>query len=232
MTVLLHGFTGSPKSWASCPVASGRPLALPGHAGEPVGSSFREAIDRIADQLAPTGEALVGYSLGARVALGVAVERPARVTRLVLIGVNPGLASEPEREARRRADAEWARILEEEGLDSFLARWREQPLFETQRSLPEAVLAAQDAIGRSHDPKGLAGALRQMGLGRMPSYWSELPSLEIPVLLVTGERDTKFSGIAEEMLGFLQDGRREIVEGAGHNPLLERPDALSRLLAR
>lgn len=231
MTVLLHGFTGSPKSWARCPVPDGRPLALPGHAGEPVATSFGDAVDRIGRRLSPGGERIIGYSLGARIALGLAIERPERVTGLVLIGVNPGLTSEADRRARRRSDAEWVRILEEEGIDAFLSRWRAQPLFDTQRHLPEEILAEQEAVGRSHDPGALAGALGSMGLSEMPSYWPRLSELEIPVLLVTGERDAKFHTIAEAMLGHLKDGRHEVVPGAGHNPLLERPLELSRLLA-
>jgi 2-succinyl-6-hydroxy-2,4-cyclohexadiene-1-carboxylate synthase len=172
----------------------------------------------------------VGYSLGARLALGLLVRHPDLFTSATLIGVNPGLVDPDARAARAARDEEWARLLETEGLDSFVAAWEALPLFSTQGRLPERVLKRQRRIREGHDPAGLARSLRVVGLGAMPDYGPELDRLELPIRLVVGERDTKFRALAGAMAERLPRSRTIVVPDAGHNVVLEDPIATAALL--
>lgn len=235
--VLLHGFTGAPASFdavlallpgrrALCPALLGHGVSAPGV------ESFEGEVERLASLLPPEPAHVVGYSLGARLALGLALRHPQTVAQLSLIGVNPGLSDETERLARRRADAALAELLETQGLAAFLAVWEAQPLFATQDRLDPALRAARLTLRRSHDPRELARSLRVTGLSEMPSYWPELPHLSAPLTLLAGEHDPKFSAIARAVHARAPRSRLVIAPGAGHDLLLERPDLVAVELGR
>ena len=230
MLILLHGFTGDPSAWDDvrlplrddvlCP-------ALLGHgASEPEVRTFEEEIDRVArlvEERGFEGAHVAGYSLGARVALGMLVRHPELVSSATLIGVNPGIEIEAERAERVRADEVWARLLEEQGIERFALEWEALPLFATQS--PEQK-ASERARRMKHDPRELARSLRVLGLGAMPNYWGSLAFLGMPIRLMAGGRDTKFASIAERMLPRLSRGSITIVPDAGHNVVLEDPAAV------
>ena len=233
--VLLHGFTQTGASWAPTATAlaeSYTSLApdLRGHGS----AADRRPVDLdsvLADvaSAAPERFALAGYSMGGRLALHVALAHPARVERLALIGASPGLADAVERAERRRADEEWALLLEHEGIDVFADRWGAQPLFAGQ---PPAAAAAADAVRRRQSAAGLAAALRGLGTGVLPAVWDRLGELAMPVTLVVGEHDAKFRALAERMAAALPDARVSVVAGAGHAAHLEAPEAVATALSK
>lgn len=241
--VLLHGFTWDGAAWE--PVAE--PLSerfhcvapdLPGHGGTSWPVPTEEwSFDRVADALAGVlasmdlvAPSLVGYSLGGRLALRLALPGASPVERLVLIGASAGLRSDAERLSRVRADAELACRLLQDGTAAFLERWMAQPLFEPMRALGPERLARLNARRVAQEPGGLAASLQTMGTGSQPFLMEALSGLAIPTLLVVGEADAKFRAIAAEMLARLPQGRLEVVSGCGHSVPFERPEALSALL--
>ena len=216
-----------------CPVLLGHDGRDPDLAAE-AAPDFQTALDRLAAELraAHLGPLhLCGYSLGARVALGLLVRHPELFSRATLIAVHPGLTDAEERRERAAADERWAELLESQGLAEFLKKWAQQPLFNTQAALPAAVLAAQDAVRRRHSEKGLALALRVLGLAQMPDYTAALPTLHLPVRLVVGAHDAKFLALAERAAALLPQAAVLPVPGVGHNVLLEAPDAVCAALA-
>jgi 2-succinyl-6-hydroxy-2,4-cyclohexadiene-1-carboxylate synthase len=170
---------------------------------------------------------LAGYSLGARLALGIAVRHPERVRRLTLIGVHPGLATQAERDERRRSDRRFIELLETCGIEAFVDAWSAQPLFSTQERLPDSVRSARLKERLAHDPKELARSLRVTGLGEMPDFRRYLAGIRLPVTLLTGELDQKFTALSEELSRLLPSARRTIAPDAGHDLLLERPDLVA-----
>lgn len=243
--VLLHGFTGCGDSWSEVVQAlPSRPRVLsPNLLGHGVGweeeggavYDFESEVDRLAAEIRRRGFAgshLVGYSLGGRVALGLAVARSELFRRVTLIGTHPGLETEAERAARRRSDEEWVRRLETEGLESFLQAWEELPLFASQRALSPGVQEAQRRLRRQHNPRGLARSLRVLGLAEMPNYRLALPRLEVPIRLLVGELDAKFQALAQVMEQRLPEAVVEVVLGVGHNVVLESPEAVARVIIR
>ncbi|ACY18090.1 alpha/beta fold hydrolase [Haliangium ochraceum] len=244
VVVLLHGFTGAAESWRA--VADALPaelaaaaLALPGHhPALPVRPGFVANVDAVAEILAGALDApchLVGYSLGGRCALGVALRHPRVVARLSLIGAHTGLADARARAERVSNDAVWIALLREHGMAAFLERWQAQPIFASQARLPAPVRAQQQRIRASHDAAQLALSLAHMGLGAMPDFGAELASLRPPSRWLVGERDAKFRALAGAAVATLQRAGRpaelRVVADAGHNLALERPAALAACLA-
>ncbi len=238
--VLLHGFAGTPAAWAA--VIEHLPHesliavpALPGHdrRADDVPADFDAVLARLdaaVVALHPGPWRLAGYSMGARVGLGLLVQRPGRFFIAVLIGLNPGLRSERERQERGVWEHAWVKVLREEGMDGFLPKWEAQPLFASQRQLPEGQRAALRAVRRSHHPEGLARALEVLGLAAMPNYWSLLGEIKVPVRLVVGEGDAKFRLLADEAVRMFSNARVHIVPSVGHNVPLEAPAATAALL--
>lgn len=242
MWMLLHGFTGSPKSWDAV-VARGdfdrdplRPT-LTGHGIEwraSAARSFQDEVARVstlASSLDPP-RFVAGYSLGARVALGMLVASPECFDGALLIGVHPGLADEDARAERRALDAGRADQLRTEGLPAFVAQWESQALFETQRSLPEEIRRRQREIRLEHDPEGLVHSLETLGLGAMPNYARALSSNRVPITLMAGARDSKFRDLAIGLADRSPNIESVIVDGAGHNLIVEATDAVVTALAR
>jgi 2-succinyl-6-hydroxy-2,4-cyclohexadiene-1-carboxylate synthase len=171
---------------------------------------------------------LVGYSMGGRVALHLALAHPEVVERLVLVGATPGIEDDADRGARRRADEALADHIEAIGVPAFLDEWLALPLF--------AGLTAETAHRTEREANtaaGLASSLRLTGTGTQEPLWERLGELTTPTLLVTGARDEKFTDVARRMLPLLGGPvEHVVVPDAGHTAHLERPDAfLDRLRA-
>ncbi len=224
--VLLHGFTHTGASWQAVIdllAESYRPLTpdIRGHgsasAREPV--SLPAVIGDI-EALAPPRFALAGYSMGGRIALHVALALAPRVRRLVLIGASPGLADPELRAARRAEDERLAAEIERLTIDEFARRWARTPVL---AGLPAGVAAAVNEDRLRSTPAGLARALRGLGTGALPSLWERLGELAVPVTLLAGERDAKFTAIAREMARAIPSAGLEIVPGAGHAVHLQAP---------
>jgi len=170
--------------------------------------------------------AFVGYSLGGRVCLRLALDRPDLVRALVLLGASPGIADAGERAERRAADEALARELERGGVAAFLDRWLAGPLFAT---LPAGRAGRSERLGNS--AAGLAAALRLLGTGAQEPLWARLPELAAPVLLVAGELDGKFAALAGRMAAAIGPRARvALVPHAGHAAHLEQPERFGDLV--
>lgn len=243
--VLLHGFTGSRESWLDLreSLSDSRRVVsidLPGHGGteaglEPENYSMRNAAAMVtalmAEYLDAPRFALVGYSMGGRLALAIALEHASSVEKLVLESASPGIADGSERARRRRSDEELAAFVESEGIEAFVDRWERNPLFDSLAALAPGKRDHLRRVRLGCAPSGLALSLRAMGTGAQPWLGDRLSELEIPTLLVAGALDSKFTRIAREIASLVQHARLEIIEGAGHAPHLEQSGQFNRLVA-
>jgi 2-succinyl-6-hydroxy-2,4-cyclohexadiene-1-carboxylate synthase len=223
--ILVHGFTQTAASWDAIEyrlTALGHDvvsLDAPGHGSH---HDTHLGLGKGADLLAAEGGAgtWVGYSMGGRLALHVALNHPTLVERLVLVGATPGIEAAVERIERQASDELLAEELERDGLDAFLSRWISQPLF---ASLPEDS-AGLDAR-RANTVPGLAASLRLMGTGAQESLWGRLDEIAASTMLVVGALDEKFSAIASRMADAMPEAHVASMIGCGHACHLEAPDA-------
>jgi 2-succinyl-6-hydroxy-2,4-cyclohexadiene-1-carboxylate synthase len=232
--VLLHGFTNTGASWNGVIEALPeryRPMA-PDIRGHGSASAMRPVtLSAVIDDVdAAAGEpfALIGYSMGGRIALHAAFALDRRVRRLVLIGASPGLRGAVARAERRAVDEKLAAKAERSTIAEFANQWARTPTLADQ---PDEVRVAVDADRRRNDPAGLAAALRGLGTGALPSLWPRLGELSIPVDLIVGERDLKFRATARQMAEELDDVRVVVVPGAGHAVHWEKPEAVADVIA-
>ncbi len=179
------------------------------------------------DGLEVSRAALVGYSMGGRLALYLALRHPESCSGLFLESASPGIEDAAERRARREADEERAKRLESGDLASFLDDWYRQPLFASltrHGGLLQALVEARS----QNDPGELARSLRGMGTGDQPSLWDELGSLRMPAIAIAGALDEKYAGIARRMASLSPRMRAAVVPEAGHTV---RREALGLYLA-
>ncbi len=226
---LIHGFAGDPANWGEVvdhwqlpeePLA----IALPGHGGGPVLAGWDANLATIARAIAGC-DVVVGYSLGARVALGLIANGHAAFG--VLIGVNPGIA-EAQRIERLRFDRAWARMLRTEGPLHFFDAWEQQPLFATQQRVAALLRAERRARRLRLDAEQLARSLEQMGLGAMPDYGPAITVHRDRIALIAGADDAKYIAISQGLPARVF----ETVPGSGHDPTLEQPARLAAAIAR
>lgn len=227
--ILLHGFTGDATVWNPlcgelADVAKCYAVDIIGHGkSDSPADARRYRMMSVVDDLFLLMERLgiakadiLGYSMGGRLALSFAQKYPRKVRKLILESSSPGLKSEAERNERIARDEKLAAFIEEKGIKEFVDYWENIPLFASQKKLPAEIRDKIRQQRLKNLPNGLAASLRGMGTGVQPSWWEELESLEIEILLITGLLDEKFCRIAEQMSAKLPNCRREVVSGCGH----------------
>ena len=245
--VLLHGFTQNRQCWGpfAGQLDDGRPVErwdLPGHGdGGPAAAAWATA-DRLAAQAAArtaataapgattTAEAArasdwLGYSLGGRMLLHLVLAHPNMVRRAVLIGATAGLATSAERAERRGADEALAERIEQDGVDVFIERWLAMPMWD---GLPEAAQFVDER--RTNTADGLAGSLRLAGTGAQDDLWPRLGEIDVPVLVLAGGRDQKFTAIGRRLAAALPHGEFRAIPNAGHAVHLEAPERTAQAM--
>ncbi len=206
-------------------------MDLPGHgaSADPEGD-FLDVVRDLLDRLPSEIDEVIGYSLGGRIALGLIQLAPERFRAATILSAHPGLADPALRAQRRLADQGWIRLLRDQGIQTFVDAWERQPLFATQSRLPLATLRRQRARRLSQRPEGLASALERLGLAEMPSAWDGIECYRGHLRWIVGREDRPFLTIAQEVLARRPATRLRILQGVGHNSLLEAPEILRDLL--
>ena len=236
--VLLHGFTGSGTNWRT--LSDRLPPTMPiitidllGHGqtdapADPARYRMAAAAQDLVDLLAvvaPGPVNLLGYSMGGRLALYLALTYPHLIDQLILESASPGLTEATARAARIESDEALADRIAREGIPAFVEYWEAIPLFASQQTLPAAI-RQQSRDHRLHNRSiGLANSLRGMGTGVQPPLWDQLANFSRPTLLLTGALDQKFCAIAQQMAARLPTANHLTIPHAGHTIHLEQPDA-------
>jgi 2-succinyl-6-hydroxy-2,4-cyclohexadiene-1-carboxylate synthase len=233
--VLLHGFTQTARLWG----AFGDLLAqdhvliaidLPGHAGsDTVRADLPTTAALVREAVVTTIGTdrcdLLGYSLGARVALHVVTGTDLDVGRLVLIGGTGGIEDPVARKTRREADGRTAAALEESGdVEAFIARWVRSPMFVRLAD------AAQPGERLRNTAKGLASSLRLAGTGTQDPLWDRIPQLTPALLALAGSDDARFAAHALRLAHAAPRGTASLIPGGGHAAHLSQPDMVGRLV--
>ena len=235
--LFLHGFTGSSATWtphlAAFAAFTTVRVDFLGHGRSDAPADMRRydmaaCIDdllTIQDHLGIRRCAVVGYSMGGRVAMRVALQAPERLWALVLESASPGIADPSERRTRVAQDTKLAARIRSEGVAAFADYWQSLPLFASQSRLPAAARQALRHQRLQHTADGLANSLQGLGAGMQEPVLHRLRDLRLPVLLLAGVLDDKYCGLANDMAALLPCNRVRIVPDAGHAVHLEQPAA-------
>jgi 2-succinyl-6-hydroxy-2,4-cyclohexadiene-1-carboxylate synthase len=235
--VVLHGFTQTGRLWGRFGdlLSDGHTLVavdLPGHGGS---DSVRADLPATADlvrhtvisAIGPEPCDVLGYSLGARVALHVVTGTDLAVRSLVTIGATGGIEDPGARQRRREADDAIADALEASGdVDGFIERWVSGPMFARLAD------AAQTDERRRNSAAGLASSLRLAGTGTQEPLWDRMPGLAVPLMALAGTDDPRFGAHALRLARSVQHGVASLVPGGGHAVHLAQPDLTGRIVDR
>jgi pimeloyl-ACP methyl ester carboxylesterase len=239
--LLLHGITGHARVWdhlAERLLPGRRVLALDqrGHGDSDPAPDDDYRVGAMADDVAAFAGslrldrfALVGHSMGGRIAIKYAGDHAARLERLVIIDIGPEInlaglqrvrdmmANAPE----RIESVEWAveyirRANPLQNVDMLRERVRHG-----LRRRPDGELTWKYA-------KGLRDMMRE-GRRDAVDLWEPLPRIPCPTLIVRGaESDILAPEVAKKMAERLPDGRVVEIEGAGHTVPADRPEEFVR----
>jgi 2-succinyl-6-hydroxy-2,4-cyclohexadiene-1-carboxylate synthase len=217
--VLVPGFTQTASSWdAVIEGFDGRVDAVA--TDVPNAPTFDETALAIGAAHGPA--VYCGYSMGGRLCLRLAIDRPDLVTGLILVSSTAGIADPSEQAARIASDEQLARFAESEGVDAFLERWLAQPLF---AGVPRDAPGLADR--RSLTVDFVAHCLRHLGAGTMDPMWDALAGLTIPVGIVWGQHDRKYERLGQLMARAIPNSVPYAVPASGHAIPLERPAMLA-----
>ena len=241
--LLLHGFTGSLESWSPHIPCLARHFStvvvdLPGHGrtrapADPSRYGHAPVSADLVTLMARLGYPefnLLGYSMGGRLSLSLAMQYPQHLRALILESASPGLSDAGERAARRQQDEALAQRIERDGVASFVDFWERLPLFASQRSLPAERRESLRELRLGNRPSGLAASLRGAGTSAQPSHWPHLLQLNIPTLLLSGALDRKFCEIARSMVASNPGFQWHQFAAAGHCINLELPQRFRQIV--
>jgi pimeloyl-ACP methyl ester carboxylesterase len=225
--VLLHAFGASAKAWD--PVIDQLDgqfeivaLDLPGFGGAPDdlhAGSVHDYAAWVDDQIAQRGLArfvLIGWSMGAKIALACALRRPKGLQALILVAPSPP-GPEPMTSDDRQAER-----------DAF-------------KSPPAAREALQRVAGDGFKGAPLEAAVAdRMAAHRSAwDFWIDVGSreditkavegLHLPILVITGDQDEHLGpdAAAEHVTPKLPNVTHHVVAGSGHLIPAEAPEALA-----
>ncbi|WP_027410479.1 2-succinyl-6-hydroxy-2,4-cyclohexadiene-1-carboxylate synthase [Anoxybacillus tepidamans] len=240
--VLLHGFTGSTETWKPFLaywkqrklimvdiIGHGQtdcPDELERYDIESVAKDLNELLQQLKVETAN----VLGYSMGGRLALTFAIRYPERVKTLMLESSSPGLKTREEQQRRIESDEALAKEIEQYGVEAFVKKWEQLPLFASQKLLPAKVQEQIRMERVKQQAKGLANSLRGMGAGSQPSWWGHLSQITIPTLVLCGEWDEKFCKIAFEMAKLLPNSYVSKIFDAGHAIHVEQREIFAKII--
>ena len=237
--VFVHGWTLDLEMWDAQAADFSRTMRVirydrrghglsggePGHAQDP-----RDLL-ALLDRLQVARATVVGMSQGARTALAVALEQPARVAGLVLDGP-PDFRAGPDRDEQSPV-ARFRELARTGGLEAFRAAWRDDPLMRLHSGDRAATELVARALSRFRgldllDPSPTPAAVVDE---------RAIAGLAMPVMIVVGDRDTDERQAAAAWLrGLLPQAGWTAIAGAGHLPNLDKPreygEALRQFLRR
>jgi pimeloyl-[acyl-carrier protein] methyl ester esterase len=240
--VLLHGWASHPQVFRGLALALEKPralekkcrvqvMALPGYNATPACTPY--TLERIADTLAasaPKSCSVVGWSLGAQVAMTWAQRAPKQVQSLAVIAATPCFTQH----------SDWPHAVTPAVMRQFTAQIARDCPSVLRRFVALQSLNDTHAVSVAHKLRSALFTnplppqpVLEAGLEilRVADLRALLPTIQQPVLVVHGEHDAVTPCAAGEALSqALPHAQFQKVAGAGHAPFLSNPTAVAALL--
>lgn len=218
--VLLHAFPLDARMWeAQREALAGYEVVAP--TLYPLGRSLPEWAEAVLREVEGDFVA-VGASMGGYLALELVRRAPERVAGIVLAGSHAAADSSEARAGR----ADTIRLIREEGVEALWRAMRPR-LFPAEAEAE--TLARARASTLEQQPEDLVSALE--AIRERPDSHETVAALACPLLVLVGDADPivpleMARAAAERASG----GRLAVLEGTGHFPSLEHPEAFNRAL--
>jgi len=179
---------------------------------------------RFTQKLPPSGNVLIGYSMGGRLAMHFPVWEQRKISGIILIAAHTGILQESEKEARLTSDQSWARKFLEEPWDAVTGEWNRQPVFAHDKMRPPR--REQD-----FSKPLLASALTHWSLGKQDDMTQRLKEFQCPIHYIYGDRDEKFAGLAKSIQMRVPNLRVHGVPG-GHSCHFQSPQQVASAISK
>ncbi len=232
--ILLHGVGLALDAWSPQIEALSQRyrlvlLDLPGHGGSAAlgeGAGLPDYVAWLAAVIARLGSApvsLAGHSMGALIALGMAVEHGELLSRVALL--NGVLQRDAKASAAVIARADQITAGDMDPL-APLSRW-----FNEDQRAGDAYQLTAELLAQS-DPAGYAQAYRAFAEGDR-HYAARLGEVCCPLLSLTGAGDANSTAaMAERMAALAADGEAVVITDHRHMVNLTAPEAVNEALLR
>jgi len=239
----LHGFLGSSSDWQNiinnyfsnyyCIAVD-----LPGHGLSEIDESANSYdIENTAKYIVELIQShnvkkcnLLGYSMGGRIAIYLAIYYSEYFDKIVIESAQPGIKDKIERMKRKNHDQILAENLESKSFHDFLDSWYNQSIFKTLKKHNNFANLRKSRL--NNNPRNLAKSLLEIGAGVQPSLWQDLKKIENDCLLIAGEFDTKYQTIFSKMHKEIFSSKFIIIKNAGHNIHVENPDEFTKIVKK
>ncbi len=226
--ILLPGFLGSSADWK--PVIKQLTGSVRCVTISLLDHLTIETLDAAIRQQTSKPVVLMGYSMGARIALHLLLRDPQRYLAGILLSGSPGLLTAVDRAERRRNDMLLSQNLRSlkgtRDLSVFLKEWYSKKIFAglTSHRCYQAMLERRLQI----DTHAWANVLDRFGTGVLPSLWEDLPNLRQPTLAVAGSLDHRYTTIALEMENRGSEIRSLVLPNCSHAVLCCKPTEFAK----
>lgn len=235
----IHGYTLDTTCWRSCwrmlPGYSHLGFDMPRHGRSDPAAEYHSMSD-LAGELISVAEYegvthLVGLSFGAIVALEVLSRAPG-LFQSVLLGSASVPNSPPDPDARSTYKQLMGLFDRGAPNETIVESWLApaNPIFSSIRKYPSLQREIISIVSR-HGWSELGDNFMLNFIRQSDCGWSPLNSMGTRVVVAYGENDTEtFITQAKEVAGRISGAHLLKIAATGHLCLLERPDAVSRLL--
>ena len=187
--------------------------------------SFEAMADKVLAE-APEHFALVGHSMGGRVAQEVCRKAPDRVLRLALLATDyRGHVSEEARAAEETRRNGMLAKVQADGMEAFAKGWVKMVV--APANMENAVLVDEVVAMMARQTPQILAAHTLAGLVR-PDYSQMLKAVTCPTLLAPGDADTlRPVSIHQEMAAQIPDSHLVVIHGSGHMVAMEQPEQVT-----
>lgn len=204
MIVYIHGFLGSSEDWSPlCKILPSPYQAL----------SNPETIQKPVT--------LIGYSLGGRLSLDFAAQRPELINNLIILSANPGIEDPSERSARLKWDQKWCDLIDKKGSTIFIQKWYQQPLFHSLREHSDfPTIFNRRTLNK---PEDIKRAFQTWSPAILESQWKSIPNFPFRSLFLFGENDLKYRLVRNKLMRL--GAQTDLIPNSGHAIHIENPKA-------
>ncbi len=167
---------------------------------------------------------LLGYSMGGRLALQAALDKPGLWDEVVLISAHPGLADEESKSYRLQTDTDWAEKFVKLPWHEVVKLWNDQPVFAgSDRPMREDLEKKRKEISQ---------VMVNWSLAKQDFLGESLIGLKPKLHWYAGEKDLKFVQLFQHLKaeGFIED--MHIIKDAGHRVIFDQPQDLANQLVQ
>lgn len=205
--IALHGFLGSPKDFSPLGLSG---LLAPDLFRMPIGPMKNWA--KRFNHVCPDGATLLGYSMGARLAIHCLLADPHKYKAAIILAAHPGFPSPALRMMRLKRDYCWAKKFVTMPWHELMSAWNHQIVF----SNSQAVLRQENDFRRAE----LSTSLRCFSVGQQEYLIPQINDLNIPILWLAPEQETRH---VDGLMLKNPLSKLEIIPEGGHRFMFERP---------